>query len=380
MARARGSLLIAAVSGRALARAAANAGYVPLVADFFADTDTQAIAHTCTKLPGAIEQGLHWGSLKAVLASLEKDAPSPVLGVIYGSGFEDRPHLLERIAMRWPLLGNNAETVARIKEPGRFFTTLDALGIPHPATTVHRPQEAAGWVAKRRGGAGGSHVKPVQDRDCTSDLYYQAMIPGPTISALFVANGRDACVLGFSDQWTAPAPGKPWRYGGAVQPSSIPQTVIAAMTKTVATLTRTYGLKGLASADFVVSEAEPYLLEVNPRPGATLDIFWGAEDPLLAMHIAAVLDAELPQKPPLFPDGQASAVLYAPEPLVVPVGMTWPTWAADVPAPRERIDKHRPICTVLARAGSGAQAKKLVEARQVSLLAKLRGRAQVPSA
>ncbi len=377
MVRARGSLLIAAISGRALARAACNAGYVPLVADFFADTDTRAMAHAFAKLQGDIADGIHWHSLEATLESLEKDASSPILGVVYGSGFEDRPQLLARIAGRWRLLGNPPDIVARLKEPRRFFALLDELGIPHPTTTVTKPREVAGWVTKRRGAGGGSHVQPLKrednrTEDNRTDVYYQAFVPGRSISALFVGDGRDACVLGFSEQWIAPAPGKPWRYGGAMQPAAIPQEAATAMTDIVATLARACGLKGLASADFVLSNAEPSLLEVNPRPGATLDIFQSADDPLLQAHLEAVLHAKLPPKPAISSDGQASAILYATEPLTAPIGMAWPAWAADVPVPGERIDKQRPICTVLARAGSGAQTKELVETRRRSLLATIR--------
>lgn len=372
MVRARGSLLIAAISGRALARAAADAGYLPLVADFFADTDTRAMAHACAKLQGDVAEGIHGPSLEAALDLLEKDAPSRIVGVVYGSGFEDRPQLLARLADRRRLLGNEPDIVARLKAPSRFFALLDALEIPHPPTTTTKPRNAAGWVTKRRGAAGGSHVRPLRPEDNRTDVYYQTLVPGRPISSLFVGDGRDACVLGFSEQWTAPAPGKPWRYGGAMQPAAIPQEAAAAMTDIVATLTRACGLKGLASADFVLSNAEPSLLEVNPRPGATLDIFANEANPPLTLHLAAVLNATLPNERPAFGAGRASAILYAPEPLTVPIGMIWPSWAADIPAPRERIDKQRPICTVLARSGSGAQAKELVETRARSLLAKIR--------
>jgi uncharacterized protein len=38
-------VLLAAVSGRALAQSARRGGYLPLVADFFGDQDTVAAAH-----------------------------------------------------------------------------------------------------------------------------------------------------------------------------------------------------------------------------------------------------------------------------------------------------------------------------------------------
>src|SRR5262245_66648644 len=95
------SLLIAAISGRQLAQAARRAGFIPLVADFFADTDTQEAAHACRKLDGDIRNGMRAAALLSALRDLADRAPSPVLGIVYGAGFEDRPALLARIAKDW---------------------------------------------------------------------------------------------------------------------------------------------------------------------------------------------------------------------------------------------------------------------------------------
>ena len=62
-------MLIAAVSGRALAAAARRAGYVPLVADFFADDDTRHIAHACRKLD-TLKRGFKWKALGSALEAL----------------------------------------------------------------------------------------------------------------------------------------------------------------------------------------------------------------------------------------------------------------------------------------------------------------------
>jgi uncharacterized protein len=368
----RGALLIAAISGRALARAAVEAGFEPLVADFFADTDTQQLTRACRKMPGDIGRGFQWRSLAPALSGLAQEARTPVLGVVYGSGFEDRTPLLTRIAERWPLLGNDAGTVERLKEPEIFFATLDALGIPHPVTVTARPATSAGWIAKRRGGAGGSHVKPGLLPRGATNVYYQALTRGRAVSALFVANGRNARVLGFSEQWTAPAPGKPWRYGGAVQPATLSDAEAAAMTQAVTRATEAFGLRGLASADFILAENQPQMLEINPRPGATLDIFAGAAKPLLNLHLDALLHGKLPWETSVVEGAAASGVLHAPTAVIVPRNMKWPLWAADLPKPGERIDKQRPICTVLARAGTQGRAQRLVQTRKASLLAKIK--------
>ena len=100
------SLLIAAVSGRALAQSARRAGLTPLVADFFADADTQEAAHACRKLAATSNAGCAGEACCRALEALAAAAPSPILGIVYGAGFEDRPELLTPIAERWPLLGN----------------------------------------------------------------------------------------------------------------------------------------------------------------------------------------------------------------------------------------------------------------------------------
>ena len=58
-----------------------------------------------------------------------------------------------------------------------------------------------------------------------------------------------------------------------------------------------FDLKGLGSADFLVNGEDFHLLEINPRPGATLDIFDSEAEPLLRIHLEAVLEQRLPDCP-----------------------------------------------------------------------------------
>ncbi len=157
-----------------------------------------------------------------------------------------------------------------------------------------------------------------------------------------MANGERARVLGFSEQWTAPTPRSPWRYGGAAQPASLSAAVKGKMAEAVERLAAAFRIKGLASADFLLGETGPLLLEINPRPGATLDIFDSETTPLLQLHLDAVLDGEAAAQSALqarrTPWPRPSSM--RPRRLVVPSGMTWPAWAADRPKPGDRIDKY----------------------------------------
>ena len=369
----RPSILIVAISGRSLAAAARRAGFVPLVLDFFADADTEQIAHACGKFTGPIGSGIKLNPLLEGLAGLATEAPSPLLGCVAGSGFEDRPELLDKIAEHWPLLSNDAETIARIKSV-EFFCTLDRLQIPHPRTQTE-PPAGEGWLTKRRGAAGGSHIaRYVPGASTSASVYFQEWVKGVAVSALFVSNGRDTGVLGFSEQWTDPSPASPFRYGGAARPASISLKLQEDMTASVLKASAAFKLKGLGSADFIVDEKRgtALLLEINPRPGATLDIFDEETQPLLKLHLDAMLNGTLPARPLALEGAMASAIVYAPERLRIPEDVDWPDWVADRPKARESIDKNRPICTVLARAETKTQARGLVAERMNQILAGLR--------
>ncbi|MEG6509357.1 ATP-grasp domain-containing protein [Methyloligella sp. 2.7D] len=364
------SVLIASVSARSLAAAARAAGLVPLTADFFADRDTQELAAASLKLPGSLSVGFTEAPLMEALQQLADKAPSPVQGVIYGSGFEDKPELLRRISERWPLLGNDADTVDAINSPDIFFGALEALHIPHPETSLTPPPDPEGWLAKRIGGAGGSHVVWAGSAHGSHGLYYQRKITGRPVSCLFVGNGEEARILGFSMQWAASTSGRLWRYGGAAQPAELDAPIKDAMSGWVAQLVSHFGLQGLGSADFLVDREDAQLLEINPRPGATLDIFAATEAPLLSFHLDAVTTRKLPSLP-VPPGAAASAIVFAPRALTIPPDFDWPPYAADLPKPGERIEQDRPICTVQADGSDAEAARRLAEKRVSSILAAL---------
>src|SRR5215467_12563950 len=151
-----GAVLIAAVSGRALAVSVRRGGYLPLVADFFGDQDTVAAAQGHVTLGGGFVQGFRERELIEALEHLaSRHVP---IGIVCGAGFEDRPQLLARLAQRWPLFGNSADKVARVKDPEIFATLCRDCDIAHPRVSLSPPPARKSWVAKRRGGSGGRHV------------------------------------------------------------------------------------------------------------------------------------------------------------------------------------------------------------------------------
>jgi uncharacterized protein len=362
------AVLIAAISGRALAQSAHRGGYQPLVVDFFGDQDTLQVARNHVRLTGSFVTGIAENALGPALQALA-GGHQPI-GIVCGSGFEDRPQLLDRIATRWQLFGNSGEVVSKVKQPETLSAICGPLAIPFPEISATKPSHPTGWLAKRIGGAGGSHVRPAS-HPVSSAVYYQREIPGTPISLLFLANGARATVIGFSTQWVSATTNRPYRYGGAVRPATLAPDIAASLTSAVERLVAATSLVGLNSADFYVDGERFWLLDINPRPGATLDIFEPPEGSLFALHMAACagnLAAAL-----RYPAGaKAAAIVYAEDDVTSIPAMDWPHWTADRPQPGIAIKAGEPLCTVYAGDEIAAGAKALADERRRIVLSWIR--------
>src|SRR5262245_5490850 len=193
------AVLIVAASGRALAASARRGGFVPLVVDFFGDQDTIAVAAAHVRLYDGFKRGMRPDNILPALESLA--ARQEPTGIVYGTGFEDRPELISSIRRRWKLLGNPPEVVARAKDPLGLSKLCCGNGIAHPDISLSPPSNPNNWLRKRKGGAGGQHIRAVVNNGSDSTFYYQRRVDGTPASVLFLANENRALVLGFSAQW-----------------------------------------------------------------------------------------------------------------------------------------------------------------------------------
>jgi uncharacterized protein len=339
------AIIVAGYSARALASSAKRAGFVPLSIDVFGDDDTREMSSASVKLDGGLSDGL---TLHKVAGAVEMliSAYHPI-GLVYGAGFEHQPETIAAIARKTRVFGNEAETLKRAKDPLALAGLCAAIGVPHPQIALAPPNEPGLWLMKRRGGAGGAHIVAAASSSAVSpDSYFQRRVAGKSISALFLASGKKADIIGLSMQWTAPTPASPFRYGGAAGPIDIGAAQAKTIARSIASITSALGLVGLNSADFLVSADASWLIDINPRPGATLDVFEGDDGALFACHVAAC-DGRLTP----FMSGlpfKAAEVVYAPHEIVLHKERDWPDWVADRPSTGTRIAAGDPLCTTLA--------------------------------
>jgi uncharacterized protein len=355
--------LVVAVSGRALAGSAARAGHPVVVLDLFDDRDTRAVASRCRSVRAPRRLRFDGRVLLAAAGALAP--PGSCAGLVYGAGFEDRGDLLARLAAGRRLYGNDPSVVAAVRDPERFFPLLDRLQIRHPEVRLRPPRTPSGWLVKQVGGGGGAQVRFAAGHPPRAGSYFQRLEPGRTLSALFLAARGRACFIGINEQWAAAArPGRPFLYGGAVGGVALPAGTAAHLRAKLDAFVAATGLVGLNGVDFLLQGEEWLVLEVNPRPTATLDLY--DEDypqGLFDWHLRAC-EGELPRQPARARAIRAHAVVYATTPGRLGAEFVFPSWCRDIPHPGARFVAGDPVCTVHAAGSDVAGTVALLRRRR----------------
>ena len=368
------TLALVAVSARMMAEAAVRDGHAALAIDLFGDADTRSAAQAWWPAGNPATLQL---DPEAVLAALHACARrGDVAGWLPGGGTEARPELLAEGARVLPLIGTAPAAVARVRDPLAFFGFLAAHGITHPEVRSSVPADASGWLVKDLRGCGGWHIHAaVPGERLQPQQLVQRVVAGTPMSATFVANGSHACLLGFNELIVQPLQAggtlRPYVYAGAIGPVALPPQAAQQLGRALRLLAAEFVLQGLGSIDFVLEpDGQLQLLEVNPRPPATLALYRGS----IAAHVDACLHGTLPAaQPPGAVDGHQ--VVWAPRALQLdePGAARLARWPGchDLPVAGTRFAAGDPLCTLSARGADAAGVRAALAASRAALLQSL---------
>ena len=368
-------LAVAAISARMLAEAAAHDGYGVVALDLFGDTDTRRVSQRWRSIGSAGSLQIDGARVLDALHDLAQQSGHAVIGWIPGSGFEGRPDLLDAGAQLLPMIGTAADAVRRVRDPAEFFAALAAHGIEHPPVRFDAPTEAEGWLLKDARGSGGWHIRHAAvaggAASPSASLYFQREMPGVPMSATFIANGSQAMVLGINELIVRPIGARPYVYGGCVGPVGVSADLGQRIGDTVRMLSAEFGLRGWCSLDFMRDGDAIGVLEVNPRPPASLSLY--AQPGLIEAQLRACRQAELPPPAAFAPRRVGgSEIVYARRSLTLdPVGaqhLAQRPDAHDLPAAGTRFEAGDPICSLSAAGDSAEQVRALLRAAHDALM------------
>lgn len=369
------TLVVAGLWVRAMAQSARRAGWRVIALDLFGDRDTRAEARAWRRIGDAARFEI---DPERLATELDGASRSPdVIGWVAGSGFEAQPAWLD-LAPGLPRLGMSSADVAALRDPLRWFATLDALALPHPPVAWRHGPGTLGWLLKHGGGSGGWHIRESRPQDGQLPLpagtVLQQRVAGASMSVLFLADGERARRVAISRQDVRALGEHPFVYHGACGPVRDP-ALEAAADHALAALAPACGLRGLASADFIATEQGPLWLEINPRPSATMLLY----DDLLPRglmhaHVQACAGT-LPAAPRQAADLRGHRVVHAPAPVEVDAVLSDALAARrrchDLPTPQARVGKGEPLCSVSAQAATDADLHAALERERLGVLARV---------
>lgn len=363
------TITIVGASARAAAFSALRGGYIPQSADLFADADLRRVCD-------AIQIDPYPSGLAAALATRQPG------GWMFTGALENHPALVDELAGIKPLLGNRGAVLRRVRKPRLVADALRRakLSCPEVALDAALVPRDATWLRKATRSAGGAQVA-VWDQQSPHDSdaaghYFQRFVDGLACSAVYVAAGGRAALVGVTRQligaaWTG---ARGFRYCGSIGPLTLPAVASAELVRIGDVLASEFELVGLFGVDAVVNAQGVWPVEVNPRYTASVEVLeWATGMSAIESHVKACETGGLPEIPTAATNRQCGkAILFAEHKLRVSARCrllddqlpppAWPT-VADIPPPGALIERGWPIVTVLAEGRDESEVLDLLRAR-----------------
>ena len=354
------SIAVLGASARSAAFSVLRTGRPVVAADLFADADLMRHCRA-TKISPYPEGLLDW------LAETNVDA------WLYTGALENYPELVDRLAAVRPLLGNSGEALRRCRDPARLQTLLSKNGLYFPETRAScagLPTDGS-WLCKTYQGSSGSGVwefvgKESRQQAEACGAWFQKRVEGTLVSVVFVLGDAWTKVLGMTTQWvgSSRAGAAKFQYAGSLGIGpSISTTIRTQIDALAQILADQFQLRGLVGVDLMLDSGRAWILEINPRYTASVEVVERNRGiSAIEAHLAACtgnrLDFSRQEKPTGRPYGKA--ILYAKHEVTIKAdffawamaqaGSRLDSQLADIPDRGSTISSGSPVLSIFASA------------------------------
>ena len=197
------------------------------------------------------------------------------------------------------------------------------------------------------------------------------------MSVLFVGSPDRVQLIGVCEQLIGSIAGAPIEFGyaGSIGPITVSDRTRALLQRLGDTLTREAQLRGLFGIDFILAENIPWLVELNPRYTASVEVLERAFGRALLSDHASVFDCRIAtdKRQATTPGFIGKQIIYATKDIIAPhlerlfdpeAQTRESPLIADIPAPGTHIAAGWPICTVFAEAASVSECHRQLAKRR----------------
>lgn len=373
----RPPILVIGGSVRFLATSCHRAGWAVYAADRFGDADLLAVAEAFRPLP-------------ADLAEADDPFPDlPAMPFLFTGGLENTPAFLARLAAVRPTAAASPASVLAVRDFANLASAAAAVGLTTPETHTSPsgvPTDGS-YLVKPLASVGGLGISRWRGGPApnASSLWQRHRSGVPHGVSVLLRDQQRPELLGVcrsvQDRAASGVPG--WAYTGSITVATPAWTeqVLAL----VGLLAAECGLRGAIGIDCLVTPSgDVVVLEVNPRPTASMELFERTAGLCIARRHLDALAFPSPIPTPGQANGHAvsgKAILYSDRRFTVtsPLHATFTNlaehWApspslralADLPRANTDVESGSPILTVFADAESEDAVETLLTERLAAL-------------
>jgi predicted ATP-grasp superfamily ATP-dependent carboligase len=375
-------VLVVGQNVRHIACSAARAGLEVFAADCYRDLDLEESVSKSSLLDcdPSIPGDLTMSAEDLIRRVLDRES---IDALVLGPGVEEMR--VEGVRV----LNNPPEKISEVSDKLWLARWLEREGFASvPTRPFGEGMDCTGCTAstefplmvKPRKGAGGAENRLVTSKEglagLKGDLIVQEMVAGTPASVSVIADGEEAVAISANEQLigTSWLGGSGFRYCGNISPLDLAtdDPTLAEMTEVAEEIAVGLGLLGSNGIDFIVTEAGPVILEVNPRFQGSLEAVEISTGMNLFRAHQLSFDGRLPRRPKLRGFG-GRAIVFAKEDLKIEVDLRSATkWVADVPRPGSFAKRGEPIISIKSFGKEREEALDLLRRRSSSIYGALR--------
>ena len=356
-------LLIIGASARAAVASARQSSWAIHAMDMFGDIDTRTQSNF---------QLLH--NYPTDCISLLPDVQPDVICVT--GAMENHPNVLRELTTRATLLAPAVDQIARMRDPFDLQAVLASSRFQYPRTFVSNerlPLDETQWLKKPIASAAGQGIHAVDNTYTSSPdptMIIQERISGRSISVGFLMHPARTELLGCTEQLLGHSElqASEFQYCGSIGPLHISGSTNRQLLELGKFLQQEYALRGLIGVDLILHDEQLWLIEINPRYTASMELFESQFDrSMIQLHLDS-----FSSNPANFSridhakTHYGKAILFAQTTTQIPIDFQ-PIWqaalnsqcprVADLPAIRTTVLAGHPLFTIFARSESTAETK-----------------------
>ena len=357
-------LLIIGASARAAVASARQSSWTIHAMDMFGDIDTrsQSKFHLLNDYPT---------DCLSLLSALRPDA------ICVTGAMENHSSILHELTTRATLLAPAIDQIVRLRDPTNLQSVLTSSNWQYPRTFAaneHLPDDETLWLKKPIASAAGQGIHAFDRTNSSSPdptKIIQERISGRNISVSFLMHPARTDLLGCTEQLLGHREfqASEFQYCGSIGPLHIPPSINKKLQELGQFLQHEYSLRGLIGVDLILDDDQLWLIEINPRYTASMELF---ESQFNRSMIQLHLDS-FSKNPATFTRiGHAGihygkAVLFARQTTQIPNEFQ-PMWQAalkcqqptiaDLPPIGAIVQAGHPLFTIFARSKSTAETRE----------------------